>query len=116
MTVKVNKEAVKFAKHLIEEGNYTTDTDWSERQPSTDEENKYLDKNGWDTFSKWYLAIDTDDSKGTKGRHEFPFGDFHKVHRRGVIAAKQRAAQNHYTDVEKAADDLLEMIDNKEGN
>ncbi len=33
----------------------------------------------------------------------------------GQIAAKQRAAQNDYPDVEKAADELLQLIDKKEG-
>ena len=116
MTVKVNQEAVQFAKKLINDGKYKTDTDWSEREPSTDAENKYLDRNGWDDFGKWYLAIDTSDSKETKERHKFPYGDFKQVHRQGVIAAKQRAAQNHYDAVEKAADSLLELIDKKEGN
>jgi len=41
-------------------------------------------------------------------------GDFRKVHRDGLIAAKQRAAQNDYTDIEQAADELLEMIDKRE--
>lgn len=114
MSVKLNKEAVKYAKHLIENDDYVTDTDWSARQPDADEENKELDKQGWEEFSKWYLGLDTDSGKKTKGHWEFPYGDFKKVHRAGVIAAKQRAAQYDHDDIVKAADELLQMINKRE--
>ena len=115
MATKVNRDAVNHARKLIEDGDYVVDTDWSERQPSSDDENRFLEQHGWDEYSKWYLAEDTSEDKDNKGRYKFPYGDFKKVHRSGVIAAKQRAAQNDYSDVEKAADDLLELIDQKEG-
>lgn len=115
MATKVNRDAVKHARKLIEGGDYVVDTDWSERQPSPDDENKYLDRHDWDEYSRWHLAEDTSEDKDTKGRYKFPYGDFKKVHRAGVIAAKQRAAQNDYADVEKAADELLQLIDKQEG-
>lgn len=115
MATKVNQAAVRHARKLIEDGDYVLDSDWSERQPSADQENKYLDRHDWDDYSEWYLAEDTSEDKDNKGRYKFPYGDFKKVHRAGVIAAKQRAAQNDYPDVEKAADELLQMIDKKEG-
>jgi len=115
MATKVNRDAVKHARKLIEDGDYVVDTDWSERQPSSDDENRFLEQHGWDEYSKWYLAEDTSEDKDNKGRYKFPYGDFKKVHRSGVIAAKQRAAQNDYSDVEKAADELLQLIDKKEG-
>lgn len=114
MSQKRHNAAVQQAKQLIKDGKYVTDTDWSAAQPSTDEENKFLDEHGYEEFSKWYLARDPEDSEGTKGRQGFPYGDFEKVHRSGVIAAKQRAAQNDYSDIEKAADELLSMIDERE--
>lgn len=114
MTVKLNSEAVKFAKDLIKSGKYIVGTDWSEEQPSTDEENQFAQNQGWDTYAQWHLGVDTDYEKDEKSRYAFPFGDFKKVHRKGVIAAKQRAAQNDYTEIENAADDLLQMIDARE--
>jgi len=113
--MKVNDKAVKHAKNLIENGDYSVDTDWSKAQPSTDKENKFIDDNGWDDYSKWFLGVNKDDDKDEKQRYGFPFGDFKKVHRSGLIAAKQRAAQNDHSDIESAADELLEKIDNKEG-
>lgn len=59
------------------------------------------------------LAVDSDENEETKAHHKFPYGDFKKIHRDGVIAAKQRAAQYDYHAIEKAADVLLEMIDKK---
>jgi hypothetical protein len=115
MSVKLNKQAFEQAKHLIREGKYVTDTDWSEAKPSEQDESKYLDKHGWTDYGKWFLAVDPDENDETKEHHKFPYGDFKKVHRRGVIAAKQRAAQNDYTEIEKAADDLLQLIDEQEG-
>ncbi len=115
MSVQTTHDAVEHAKNLIKSGDYLTDTDWSEVQPSSDQENKFLEENGYDAYSKWYLAKDTEENQETKGRHMFPYGDFKKVHRSGVIAAKQRAAQNKYNTVVKAADELLKMIDEKEG-
>lgn len=111
MSVKVNPEAVKHARQLIEDDQYSVNTQWSQSQPSTQEENSFLDKNGDTEYAKWYLAIDTDESEDSKERHKFPYGDFRRLHRSGVIAAKQRAAQNDYKDVEDAADDLLDLLD-----
>lgn len=114
MAMKLNKEALKHAKNLIKDGNYVTDTDWSEAQPSPKEESDYLNSTDWDAYSQWFLGLDTEESKDEKGHYAFPYGDFEKVHRSGVIAAKQRAAQYDHTEIQKAADELLEMIDKRE--
>lgn len=116
MGTRVNNDAVKHATKLIKEGKYTTDTDWSEAQPSADEENDFLDSEGWKNYSKWFLAIDTDASEETKDRYGFPIGDFSKIHRSGLNAAKQRAGQYDYDEIEKAADDLVKDIDKQEKN
>ena len=60
------------------------------------------------------LGIDTTASQETKGRFGFPYGDFKKVNRAALIHAKQRAAQNDHDDIEKAADDLLQKVDESE--
>lgn len=110
--MKVNQDALKHAKSLIKSGKVIDGADWSKNQPSADDENKFQDKHGWSDYGKWYLGIDHDDDP-KKGDYHFPFGDFKKVHREGVIAAKQRAAQNGHRDIEKAADELLQMIDER---
>ncbi|MDT8307656.1 MAG: hypothetical protein RRC07_17110 [Anaerolineae bacterium] len=109
----VNDAAVKKAKALIRDGKVDMESDWSETQPSADEENGYLEDHAWDEYGEWFLAIDTNASEETKDRYNFPYGDFKKVHRDGVIAAKQRAAQYDHTAIEKAADELLKAIDSE---
>ena len=109
--MQLNKAAEEKATALIKSRQYVKDSDWSEAQPSTDEENDYLEKHGWDDYGQWHLGIHEDESKETKGRFGFPYGDFRRVHHAGLIAAKQRAAQQGYDDVEKAADRLLALLD-----
>lgn len=109
--MKVNKDAVNKAKSLINHHQYVLDSDWSEAQSSTDDENDFLERHDWAEYGQWYLAIDTGATEETKDRHNFPYGDFRRVHRSGLIAAKQRAAQNDYSEIEKAVDDLLKLLD-----
>jgi hypothetical protein len=112
--MQVNQEAVQHARELVEQGKYITDSDWRKDQPSVDEENYFLEKHGWHEYSKWYLGLDANEHVHAKGHYTFPFGDFKKVHRAGLIAARQRAGQYQYDEIEKAAGMLLEMIDERE--
>jgi hypothetical protein len=108
---KVNDEAVRHARGLIDDGEVDTDTEWSDAAPSTDEGNEVIERDGYDGFGRWHLAVDPDASEETKGRYAFPYGDFKKVNRAALIHAKQRAAQNDHDAIERAADDLLERLD-----
>jgi hypothetical protein len=110
MAIRLNQEAVEHAQNLIKGRQYERESDWSEVQPSAEEENKVIDKNGWEAFAKWHLAYDTEASEETKSRYKFPFGDFRKLHRSALIAAKQRAGSEDYNDVQSAADRLLEEL------
>jgi hypothetical protein len=47
----------------------------------------------------------------TKGHYKFPYGDFEKVHRCGVISAESRAAQQDYEDIDNAFAHLHGLID-----
>ena len=113
MTVKLNHEAFIHAKQLIEKGTTTHDErdDWSEHAPTADEENTFIKKHGWDEYSKWYLGVDDKKSADTKGHYEFPYGDFTKVHRGGIISAESRAAQYKHTMIREALETLLHQID-----
>jgi hypothetical protein len=112
MATKVNTKGLKHARSLIRSGKVARDQrDWSEHAPEADEENDYIEKHGMREFSKWYLGIDPSEDPENKGAYSFPYGDFKKVHRDGVIAAKVRAAQYDHDEVKKASDDLLKMID-----
>jgi hypothetical protein len=110
---RVNDTAVKHARKLIDAGTYDDTTEWSQAAPAAEDANQEIDKDGFDAFAAWHLAVDPDASEGTKGRYAFPYGDFAKVNRAALIHAKQRAAQNDHDEIEKAAADLLERLDRK---
>jgi hypothetical protein len=112
-TYKVNDDAVKHARKLIDAGTYDDKTEWSQAAPSTDEANSEIDNESFDDFAQWHLGINPDASEGTKGRYAFPYGDFKKVNRAALIHAKQRAAQNDHDEITEAADELLERLDNE---
>ena len=107
----VNSKAVEQARRLIDKGDYDDTTEWSDAAPSTDEGNRVLEKEGYDGYGAWHLAVDPDASEETKGRYAFPYGDFSKVNRAALIHAKQRASQNDHDEIEKAADELLQHLD-----
>jgi hypothetical protein len=113
MAVKLNEAAFEHAKKLARDGMTVMDQrdDWSEHAPSADEENAYLDKHGWSEYGQWYLGVDTEMDEETKGHYKFPYGDFRRVHRCGVISAESRAAQNDYDEVTKAVAELHELLD-----
>ena len=113
MTVKLNKPAFEQAKKLIEQGKCVRDEkdQWSEHQPSTDEENAYMQAHGIKEYGKWYLGVDTDEDEENKGRYKFPYSDFHHVHRCGVLSAESRAGQYKYADIEQAAAHLHGMLE-----
>lgn len=113
MTVKLNQPAFRQAKKLIDEGKVVRDDrdDWSEHAPTADEENDFIDAHTWSDYSHWYLGVDDEAPKDTKGHYKFPIGDFRKVHRCGVISAESRAGQNDYDDIRDALKKLLDRID-----
>jgi len=113
MAVILNKNAFEHAKRLIEKGSYVFDEKdmWSEQQPSAQEENEYIEEYGFEQYGKWYLGVDTDENEDTKGRYKFPYSDFAKVHRCGVLAVDNRAGQYKYNYIEQAAAHLHGMID-----
>lgn len=111
MSIQINSEGVSHARRLIKAGKVNKSSDWSF---DAADGNKILGDGNWKEYRKWFLAIDTDADEETKDRYKFPYGKNGKVFRRGVIAAKSRAAQQGYDNVVKVADELLEMIDKNE--
>lgn len=84
--------------------------DWSERQPSADDENEFIRTHGLPEFAKWHLGIDDEHGENTKGRYKFPYRDFERVHPCGVLSAESRAGQYKHYDIERAAAHLQGMI------
>jgi hypothetical protein len=116
MSISLNPAAVTFARHLIETGKLKNDQGhWGQHNPDTEAENKFLDQHEIEEYAKWHLGLDKSKGEDTKGRYRFPYGDFKTVHRDGLIAAKERAAQQGYREIEHAADELLQLLERKAG-
>jgi hypothetical protein len=113
MAVKLNRTAYEHAQSLVRDGKVVLDErdDWSEHRPSADEENAFIEDHGYREYSKWHLGVDDEMKPDTKGHYKFPYGDFEKVHRCGVLAAEVRASQNDYDDIAKAAAHLHGMLE-----
>ncbi|MBV8949775.1 MAG: hypothetical protein JOZ99_02790 [Actinobacteria bacterium] len=113
MTVRLNDAAFEHAKALVDAGRCVLDERdaWSEHEPTAAQENEYIERHGWRDYARWYLGVDDEAAEDTKGRYKFPYGDFSRVHRCGVLSAESRAGQRKYLDIERAAAHLHGMLD-----
>jgi hypothetical protein len=113
VSLKLNRKAFDHGKELIKDGKVVWDDRdaWSEHQPSAEKENEFIVSHGFDQYGKWYLGIDDEEDEQTKAKYKFPYGDFQKVHRCGVLSAESRAGQYKHRDVELAAAHLHGMIE-----
>jgi hypothetical protein len=111
--VRLNRSAFEYAQALVKQGEVVLDErdDWSEHQPSAEQENRFIDEHGWSEYAKWHLGLDDEHGAQTKGRYKFPYGDFARVHRCGVLAAESRAAQYDYEDIARAVAHLHGMLE-----
>ena len=110
-TYEVNPAGVAKATALIEARRYVLDSDWANVQPTAEAENAFLANHDWDDYSVWHLGLTVGPSEETKARYAFVYGDFRRIHRIGLIACRYRAAQWHHKEVELAAHDLLQLLD-----
>ncbi len=113
MATAANRSAVRKARELIDAGQYVLDSRWGDENPDAEEENAYLERHSFREYGEWHLGVDEELGEETKERYSFPFGDFRRVHRSGLVAAKQRAARFGYDDIEQAADELLSYLDER---
>lgn len=109
---KTNPKGIAHANSLIASGDVKEPSSWEHPTPA--EETAYLEANGWDEFSKWYLGVDTSADPETKAHYGYIYtSDFKTVDRQGLRAIRQRAAQNGMTSIFAAAGKMIEKIDSK---
>ncbi|HEY5821921.1 MAG TPA: hypothetical protein VIT20_08090 [Propionibacteriaceae bacterium] len=108
---KLNEEAVKRCRALIEAHQYVLDSDWGDAQPDAETQNAYLAKHTWAEYGAWHLGLTDGANDETKARHAFVYGDLRRVHRSALIASVYRASEWRHKDVELAAHDLLQLLD-----
>jgi arylsulfatase A-like enzyme len=70
-----------------------------------------IQEHGWAEFGKWHLGVDDEAGDETKARYTFPYGDFEKVHRCGLLAAESRSGQYEHFDIELAVAHLHGMLE-----
>jgi hypothetical protein len=112
----VNDRAVERARRLIGSRQYVLESEWGEVQPSAEDENAFLASHSWDDYSEWHLGLTQGASEETKARFAFVYGDFRRVHRSGLIACRYRAAEWRHKEVELAAHELLQLLDETSGS
>ena len=108
----VNDRAVEHALELIAKRRYVLDSNWGESQPRAADENSYLESHSWEDYAAWHLGLTEGAKDGTKARYAFVLGDFRRIHRMGIISCHYRAAEWRHKEIELAAHDLLQALDN----
>jgi len=111
----LNRRAVAQARKLIDARQYVLDSDWGDAQPSAKDENAFLESHSWDEYAEWHLGLTEGANDETKARHAFVYGDFRRLHRMGLIACMYRAAEWRHKEIELAAHELLQRLDEKTG-
>ena len=109
----VNNRAVEKARRLIESRQYVLNSAWGDVQPNAEVESAYLASHSWDEYGDWHLGLTEDAAPETKARYAFVYGDFRRLHRTGLIACHYRAAEWRHKEIELAAHDLLQLLDQR---
>ena len=107
----VNDRAVEYALELIAKRQYVLDSNWGEAQPRAADENGYLESHSWEDYAAWHLGLTEGAKDGTKARYAFVFGDFRRIHRMGIVSCHYRAAEWRHKEIELAAHELLQAMD-----
>lgn len=111
MAIKLNPVALNHARQLLDDGSYVINTEWGKNEPTPEEEERFLDQHGLEAYGLWYLGVDTDEPADSKAHYKFPYGNFQKLHRSGVVAAKRRAEKEKDAEIVEGADTILDIFD-----
>jgi hypothetical protein len=91
------------------------DSEWGNVQPRAAQENAYLERHAWEEYGAWHLGLTAGAPDETKARYAFVYGDFRRLHRTGIIAVHYRAAEWRHKEIELAAHELLQYLDERSG-
>jgi hypothetical protein len=107
-----NAKGIAHANKLIASGDVITPDNWV--RPTAEMENAYIEENGYEKYALWFLGVDPELDKDTKGHYGYIYtSDFKTVDRRGLAAIRQYAAQNNMNSIFAAAGKMIEAIDAK---
>ena len=112
LNIRLNKDALAFAQELIKQGKFIkTKKKWEKEQPTQEQEDHFLTTHAWHEYGLWFLAINCEESQGTKGYYILPHGNFHVVCYSALTAAQTDAQQNNNFEIVEATSTLLALID-----
>ena len=107
----VNDAGVAHARELIDRHRYVLRSEWNRVQPRAEDQNRFLERHSLDEYAAWHLALTDGATDGTKARYAFVYGDLRRLHRMGLIACHYRAAEWGHKEIELAAHELLQYLD-----
>ena len=109
---KTNPKGIAHANSLIASGDVKEPSTWE--HPTAEIQNAYIEENGIEEYAKWFLGVDTSVDPESKGHYGYVYtSDFKTVDRAGLVAIRQRAAQNDMSSIFSAAGKMIEAIDAK---
>jgi hypothetical protein len=114
-TYRLNRRAIEHAHRLIASRQYVLRSDWGERQPRAEDENRFLESHSWDEYGEWHLGLTDGAPDETKARYAFVYGDLRRLHRSGIVASYYRAAEWGHREIYQAAHRLLLALDREAG-
>jgi hypothetical protein len=109
--MKFNLDAYKQAESLILQAKVDMLSPWSSTKPSQKTAEEFLAKHNKESYSKWFLGLDSSKEENSKESLNFLYGDFEKVYRSALVAIKEIAERNDYADIATAVKELLRQID-----
>jgi hypothetical protein len=108
---RVNEKAVARARGLIESRQYVLNSDWGRcsRGQLRKTHTSPLTRGRSTANGIWVSPKDL--PRTPKARYAFVYGDFRRIHRTGLIACHYRAAEWRHKEIELAAHELLQLLD-----
>src|ERR1700737_1569297 len=100
---ELNEAAGAKARKLIPPCQYVLESDWGAVQPRAEDQNAFLKTHSWEEYAEWHLGLTVGAKDHTKARYAFVYGDFPRLHRSGLIACVNGAAEGPHKTTERAA-------------
>jgi hypothetical protein len=86
---KLNEDAVRHAKQLIDARQYVLRSRWQNVQPRAREQNAFLKTHSWEEYAAWHLGLTEGAAEETKARHAFVYGAAAGLTRQGPPDIKE---------------------------
>ena len=90
LNLRLNKDAFSFAEEQLNKDNFLKSKKiWEQEQPTPAQEDSFLTTHSWHGYRLWFLALNCDESQGTKAYYTCAQGNFEKICYSALVAAKK---------------------------